>query len=299
MSNLEDRVRAAFEPGVTSAVVSALIGVVEFAASDAGQKAAAANKTAIDPTIPSGDVLAARAAADDAQHRQARLNEALRQLRERLAAVTEDERQSRLRDSYAQVLAELTAVEDEISARYPVLAAELTGFLARLQAAHTRVNHINAVRNLPAGAGRIRPAFEHLVAGVKLPALGTDAHHALWPPRANTTQTFARPSKPLVSTVSIVVVAPFTHQLKGGPRQIVVGGLAQLMPPLADRVIEAGLGFAENSEQGRAARLNVDSTVFDTERRQIAAGDKQVPHFEFPFASWGEWADAQKKSAAA
>src|SRR5262249_38718624 len=85
--DLDDRIAAAFQNGVKSDDVKALIVETEAAAVAAGEAAERARQRALDPALSARDVTAARREMDNAAFRRERLQTAVSRLKERLKEV--------------------------------------------------------------------------------------------------------------------------------------------------------------------------------------------------------------------
>jgi hypothetical protein len=94
MTNLDERIAAAFADGATSSGVVALIADAEAAVVASGEASEVARTRALNPTLAAADVAAARREMEDASFRRDRMQEAVRRLGERLREVKAQEEQT-------------------------------------------------------------------------------------------------------------------------------------------------------------------------------------------------------------
>jgi hypothetical protein len=153
MTNLDERIAAAFADGATSSDVADLIAEAEAAAAASGEAAEAARTRALDPTLAAADVAAARREMEDASFRRDRLHEAVRRLGERLREVKQVEEQARRRVAYDAALIERDKLAAELAEVYPPLAATLADLALRIARNDADIERVNTRR--PDGAAWI------------------------------------------------------------------------------------------------------------------------------------------------
>jgi hypothetical protein len=154
MTDLDERVAAAFSDGATSSGVADLIAEAEAAAVASGQEAEAARLRALDPALPANGVTAARRDMGDAAFSFERLQTAATRLRERLQEVRAQEEEHRRRSAYDEAKAERDELAAELTRIYPPMEAQLSDLLTRIKASDERIELINN-RGLPSGAERL------------------------------------------------------------------------------------------------------------------------------------------------
>jgi hypothetical protein len=156
-SDLDTRIRAAFDDGASSRAIVELIGAADAAAQASGSEAEAARARALDPTLASEVVSAARRRMEDSAFERDRMATAVEQLRARLLVVKADEEDARRLLVYDRVKAERDQLADELRALYPAVADQLVELLARIAANDREVEYINA-HAMPRDHGRLLSA---------------------------------------------------------------------------------------------------------------------------------------------
>jgi chromosome segregation ATPase len=150
MTNLDERIAAAFADGATSSGVADLIAEAEAAAVSSGQAAETARARALDPTLGAADVAEARRASEDATFLRDRLREGVRQLGERLRKVKAQEEQARRRAAYEAALVERDKLAKELAAVYEPIAQQLDDLAGLIAANDAVIERVN--RKLPDGS---------------------------------------------------------------------------------------------------------------------------------------------------
>ena len=153
-ADLDTRIRAAFEGGISSDAIADLITAVDAAAEKAGRMAAVARTRALNPALASNGVKEARQQMEDAAFQRDRLQVAVTKLRERLIAVKADEEDARRQLAYDQIKAERDQLADELRDFYPDVAERLAELLARIAANDEAIERINT-HGLPRERGRL------------------------------------------------------------------------------------------------------------------------------------------------
>lgn len=191
---LDERIAAAFEPGVASKAVAALIAETEAAAVSAGELAERARERALDPTITPDALEVARRESEDAVFSRDRMRAAVVRLRDRLAEVQGQEQQARRQASYEAAKAERDRLAEELARVYPGLAAQLADLAKRISINNEAIERTN--RKRPTGAeqlegaefvargvdGRLWQAVPKLCGQLRLPAFeGDRSKPYLWP----------------------------------------------------------------------------------------------------------------------
>jgi hypothetical protein len=199
-TDLDNRIAAAFSPGLKSADVAALIIEVEAAAISAHEAADRARARALDPVLSSGAVTEARRDLDHAAFRCERLQIAISKLKERLEEVKAQEEDDRRRVAYEKARAERDQLAAELADIYPTIADKLPKLLGRIAANDRMIEYINN-HALPREAARLLVAelaargiggfmikgasVPRITEELRLPAFEHDVHHGYaWPPRA-------------------------------------------------------------------------------------------------------------------
>jgi hypothetical protein len=159
-SDLDTRIRAAFDDGASSQVIVDLIGAVDAAAQAAGSEAEAARARALDPTLAREVESAARRRMEDSAFERDRMATAVTKLRERLIAVKAGEEDARRLRAYDEIAAERDRLAQELKEFYPDVAERLAELLARIVANDAEIERINA-HALPRERGRLLSAVEH------------------------------------------------------------------------------------------------------------------------------------------
>ena len=157
--SLEDRIAAAFLPGIRSHEVSALMREVEAASLAVGEAADRAKERALEPTLSSANVASARAEMEDAAFKRDRMRTALARLDERLQELEAQEEQERRWEVYKKATAERDALAAELKDVYPAFEARIADLLARIEASDREITRING-RAKPDGASPILGAEE-------------------------------------------------------------------------------------------------------------------------------------------
>src|SRR5215471_9027611 len=152
-SDLDARIRAAFEANASSQIIVTLITTVERATREADARASDARARALDPTLASNGMNEARREMHDAAFESERLRVAVTKLRERLAEVTADEENARRLQAYEDVEAECDVLAAELKQLYPEFSVKLADLLTRIAANDQAIEHVN--RNLPRNRGRL------------------------------------------------------------------------------------------------------------------------------------------------
>jgi chromosome segregation ATPase len=193
---LDERIIGAFRSGVTSADVAALISEAETAAAALAQAAEKARTRALDPTLSSTEITAARRAMEDAAFRRDRMQEAVPRLNDRLKQLRREEEQARRWKEYTTALAERDALATELDEVYPAMAERLAGLMARVASNDAAIDRVN--RSLPDGAKWMASAefvarslsgwndgtapIPRITAQMRLPAFRYDRHDPYaWP----------------------------------------------------------------------------------------------------------------------
>lgn len=195
VSDLDERIAAAFQTGVSSGTVAKLIKEAEAAAVASDEAAQRARVRALDPALHSPDVTAARREMEDAAFRRDRLQTAAQKLGDRFRELQKQEENERRQIAYDRIKAERNALAEELRQLYPGFAEQLGKLLARIEANDREVEFVN--RNLPRGGGRLlvaeliarglegfminRSPVPSIVSEVRLPAFEYSLHHAyIW-----------------------------------------------------------------------------------------------------------------------
>jgi hypothetical protein len=157
VSDLDERIAAAFGDRAQSDDVKTVILEVEAAAITSGKVAKKAHVRALDPTLALEHVADARKEMQDAEFRRERLGNAVKRLRDRLKELLADEDDQRRLVVYKRVKATRDELAAELKATYPVIEAQLRDLLTRLAASDREVERINAT-GLPRRGGRLLSA---------------------------------------------------------------------------------------------------------------------------------------------
>jgi hypothetical protein len=165
ITDLSDRIAAAFGNGANSGGVAALIEEAEAAALSSGETAERARKRAFDPVLSTKEVQEARRAMEDAAFRRERLQIAVTRLRERLEEVRAQEEDQRRRVAYDRVKAERDRLAAELAAIYPDIEQKLRDLLPRIAANDREVEYING-HALPGDGERLLVA-EQVARGLR------------------------------------------------------------------------------------------------------------------------------------
>ena len=199
-SDLDARIRAAFDDSASSQAIVELIGAADAAAQAAGSEAEAARARALDPTLASEVVSAARRRMEDSAFERDRMATAVEQLRARLLVVKADEEDARRLRIYEDAKAERDRLAAELRDFYPDVAERLAELLARIAANDEAIERINAyglprergrllcaeltARNLTGWVWNSQPLARRLTDELRLPAFelrpGPDGGY-LWP----------------------------------------------------------------------------------------------------------------------
>ena len=157
MSSLDERIAQAFTGGVTSTAIAELIGEAQAASVSTADATEQSRARALDPAISMTEVAKARRLMEDASFRRERLQEALRRLEGRLREVKEQEEQQRRQTRYDEVVRNRDALADELRREYPIIAAQLSELVARVDKSDGEIDWVNN-RALPSGVSRIASA---------------------------------------------------------------------------------------------------------------------------------------------
>jgi hypothetical protein len=200
-SDLDTRIRAAFDDGVSSQAIVELIDAADAAAQEAGRAAAVARARALNPALASNGVTEARRQMEDAAFERDRMATAVEQLRARLLVVKADEEDARRLRIYEDAKLERDRLAEELREFYPTVAERLAELLAKIAANDEAIERINAhglprergrllsaelvARDLPGWVLNAQPLAKRLTDELRLPAFelapGSDGY--LWPPR--------------------------------------------------------------------------------------------------------------------
>jgi hypothetical protein len=137
-----------------SQTIVELIERADAAAQAAGSEAEAARARALDPTLASEVVSAARRRMEDSAFERDRMATAVEQLRARLLVVKADEEDARRLRVYEDAKLERDRLADELKSFYPDVAERLAELLARIVANYEVIERINA-HGLPREHGRL------------------------------------------------------------------------------------------------------------------------------------------------
>jgi hypothetical protein len=152
--SIDTRIRDAFSDGTSSDTIAALIEEAERVALRSNDEASAARERALDPSLPSNEVIAARRAMDDALFRRDRLQTAAAKLRPRLYEVRANEDNVRHLAEYEKATAERDKLVVELRDLYPKLADQLQELLSGVAANDEAVEAVNT-HWLPRGKERL------------------------------------------------------------------------------------------------------------------------------------------------
>jgi hypothetical protein len=155
VGDLDARIAAAFQDGVPSAQIHALLGEVQSVAGAASEAAEAARLKALDPLTP--DVAAARRATDDATFKRDRLLEAYKRLTERLQQAKAEEERHRRQAVYDAAKAAREGILAELEVEAPAVV-RLAQLVARSVICDRALEQAN--RTLPVGAEYLRPTMQ-------------------------------------------------------------------------------------------------------------------------------------------
>jgi hypothetical protein len=173
-SDLDVRIRAAFDDGASSQAIAELIGAVDEAAQAAGRAAAMARERALDPALSSNGVAEARREMEDSAFERDRMTAAVTKLRARLDLVKGDEEDARRLRIYEDTKAERDRLAAELRDFYPDVAERLAELLARIVANDEAIERINA-HSWSAAVCRIDRAQSHRL-GTEFAAVGAATH---------------------------------------------------------------------------------------------------------------------------
>lgn len=154
---LDDRIAAAFQEGVSSKDLGALISDTEAAASESDGAAERARTRALDPLLPGEQAAEARRQSEDAAFRRERLLAAVTKLRDRLAEVSAMEEDQRRMLAYEAARADRDQLARELAEVYPLVTRQLADLLTRLCENDRQIEFINAHAQ-PTRAGRLLSA---------------------------------------------------------------------------------------------------------------------------------------------
>ena len=161
--SLEDRIAAAFLPGIRSQEVSALMREVEAASLAVGEAADRAKERALEPTLSSANVASAKAEMEDAAFKRDRMRTAIVRLDERLRELRAQEEQERRWEAYKKATAERDALAAELKDVYPAFETRIADLLARIEASDREIARIN---------GQARPDEASMIDGAEQLARG-------------------------------------------------------------------------------------------------------------------------------
>lgn len=149
--SLEERIAGAFSAGTKSEAVAALVREVDTAALALEEAAERARERALDPTLSSADLAAARSDMEDVAFRRDRMKVALARLLDRAKELEHKEEQQRRWDAYEKTMAERDALAAELKELFSPFEAHVIDLLARIEANDRVIERINTREN-PEGA---------------------------------------------------------------------------------------------------------------------------------------------------
>jgi DNA repair exonuclease SbcCD ATPase subunit len=198
VASLDDRIADAFEAGISSEALKALLAEVEQANADARAQSETAAARALDPKVRPAEVAEARRQMEDANFRSNRMHAAAEQLKGLLSQALSREAADRAAAEYTAAKSERDQLAKDL-ATYDEHAAAIVSLLDRLSRNNDRIKKANAGRSAidwlysaeMIARGSEREFGVHndstlpaLLPGVKLPLFrkGGGIHGYAWPP---------------------------------------------------------------------------------------------------------------------
>ena len=182
---------AAFDDGVPSTEVAALIKAAEAASVSANASAERARTRALDPALSTSVVMEARRQMEDAAFHRDRLQVAVTKLRERLIVVKADEEDARRQLAYDNAEAVRDELAKELADLYPAFAEKIAPLLQRIVANDRMIEAIND-HALPTGADRLHVAelkarglLGWVANNIEAPRITDQLRLPPWQPRSN------------------------------------------------------------------------------------------------------------------
>ena len=143
---LEDQIKSALRSSSRLKDVIAVIALTEWARDHADKLASAAQERSVDPALTTADARIARNDAADHEHDARRLNASLELLQARRKKILDDDSYAKRQARYDAAKAERDALANELSERFPAIAAELVRLALRIQASDAECSKVNADR---------------------------------------------------------------------------------------------------------------------------------------------------------
>jgi|GEM_PF-1802872 len=142
-ASLDDRIADAFEAGMSSDALKALLAEVEQASADARAESEKAAARALDPKVRPAEVEVARRQMEDANFRSNRMDAAAEQLKELHGDAFRREAAERRSAEYAAAKAERDQLAKDLAA-YEEHASAIADLLDRLSRSNSRLKDANA-----------------------------------------------------------------------------------------------------------------------------------------------------------